>query len=158
MDEYISRESVINITAETGAWETQNRVRELPAADVQPVRHDTELSSILQDYDIKDTDTLRYILDQYQKIIVGITGGVLSKLVYPAKTVIEQSDDNYHKYYKEKYEQQIDPENLIGIFGTLCDHMVDNGRCDVLCPYAKTKDEDNECEAWRTIQKIRGTT
>ena len=39
MDEYISREAVINITAETGAWETQNRVRELPAADVQPVKH-----------------------------------------------------------------------------------------------------------------------
>lgn len=38
MDEYISREAVINITAETGAWETQNRVRELPAADVQPVK------------------------------------------------------------------------------------------------------------------------
>lgn len=39
MDEYISREEVINITAETGAWETQNRVRELPTADVQPVKH-----------------------------------------------------------------------------------------------------------------------
>ena len=38
MKEYISREAVINITAETGAWETQNRIRELPAADVQPVR------------------------------------------------------------------------------------------------------------------------
>ena len=39
MDEYISREAVINITAETGALETQNRVRELPTADVQPVKH-----------------------------------------------------------------------------------------------------------------------
>lgn len=38
MAEYISKEAVINITAETGAWETQNRVRELPAADVQPVK------------------------------------------------------------------------------------------------------------------------
>lgn len=38
MTEYISREAVINITAETGAWETQNRVRELSAADVQPVK------------------------------------------------------------------------------------------------------------------------
>lgn len=38
MTEYISREAVINITADTGAWETQNRVRELPAADVQPVK------------------------------------------------------------------------------------------------------------------------
>ena len=39
MDEYIKRESVINITAETGVWETQNRVREMPAEDVQPVKH-----------------------------------------------------------------------------------------------------------------------
>lgn len=39
MDEYISREEVINITTETGAWETQNRVRELPSADVQSVKH-----------------------------------------------------------------------------------------------------------------------
>lgn len=38
MIEYISRESVINITTETGAWETQNRVRELPAEDVQPIK------------------------------------------------------------------------------------------------------------------------
>lgn len=67
------------------------------AFDAEPVKQDTELSSILQDYGIKDTDTLRYILDQYQKIIVEITGGVLSKLVYPAKTVIAYADDNYHK-------------------------------------------------------------
>ena len=46
-------------------------------------------------------------------------------------------------------------EELIGIFGTLCDYMVDTGRCDVFCPYAETKDKDDECEAWRTIQKIR---
>lgn len=37
MTEYISREAVINITTETGAWETQNRIRELPATDVQPI-------------------------------------------------------------------------------------------------------------------------
>ena len=37
MADYISRDAVINITAETGAWETQNRVRELPSEDVQPV-------------------------------------------------------------------------------------------------------------------------
>lgn len=46
-------------------------------------------------------------------------------------------------------------EELIGIFGALCDYMVDNGRCDVFCPYAETKDKDDECEAWRTIHKIR---
>lgn len=49
----------------------------------------------------------------------------------------------------------IDYEKLIGIFGTLYDYMIDNGRCDVFCPYAETKDKDDECEAWRTIQKIR---
>lgn len=47
-------------------------------------------------------------------------------------------------------------EELIGIFGTLCRYMIDNGGCDVFCPYAETKDEDNECEAWRTIQRIDG--
>lgn len=26
---------------------------------------------------------------------------------------------------------------------------------DVFCPYVETKDKDDECEAWRTIQKIR---
>lgn len=46
-------------------------------------------------------------------------------------------------------------EELIGIFGVLCDYMVDNGKCDVFCPYAKTKDKDDECEAWRTVQRIR---
>ena len=54
-----------------------------------------------------------------------------------------------------KHEQRIDYEKLIGIFGTLCDYMVDNCKCDVFCPYADTKDKDDECEAWRTIQKIR---
>ena len=54
-----------------------------------------------------------------------------------------------------KHGQRIDHEELIGIFGTLCDYMVDNGRCDVFCPYADTKDKNDECEAWRTIQKIR---
>ncbi len=39
MNDYISREAVINITAETGAWETQNRVRKLPSADVQEKRY-----------------------------------------------------------------------------------------------------------------------
>lgn len=59
--------------------------------------------------------------------------------------------------YKALREENINlkTEELIGIFGTLCDYMVDNGRCDVFCPYAKTKDKDDECEAWRTIQKIR---
>lgn len=54
-----------------------------------------------------------------------------------------------------KCGRRIDHEKLIGIFGTLCDYMVDNGRCDVFCPYADTKDENDECEAWRTIQEIR---
>ena len=43
---------------------------------------------------------------------------------------------------------------LISIFSALCDYMVDNGRCDVFCPYAETKDNAEECEAWKTIQKI----
>lgn len=39
MKDYIERSKVIEITAETGALETQSRVRSLPAADVAPVVH-----------------------------------------------------------------------------------------------------------------------
>lgn len=39
MAEYIERQKVIDITAETGALETQRRVQEIPAADVAPVVH-----------------------------------------------------------------------------------------------------------------------
>ena len=46
-------------------------------------------------------------------------------------------------------------EILIGIIGAFCDNMIDNCRCDVFCPYAKTKDEHDECEVWRTITSIR---
>lgn len=35
----IRRKDVLWITKETGAWETQNRVRELPAVDAAPVVH-----------------------------------------------------------------------------------------------------------------------
>lgn len=35
MPDYVDRESVIRITAETGALETQRRVRDLPAVDVE---------------------------------------------------------------------------------------------------------------------------
>ena len=46
-------------------------------------------------------------------------------------------------------------ETLIGIIGTYCDYMIDNCKCDVFCPYAETKDENDECEVWRTIASIR---
>lgn len=70
-------------------------IENMPTADVQPVKQDTELSIILQDYGIKDTDTLRYILDQYQKIIVEITGGQMSYLTYPAQAVLDCTNDYY---------------------------------------------------------------
>lgn len=50
---------------------------------------------------------------------------------------------------------KMNEETLIGIIGTFCDYMVDNCRCDVSCPYAETKDKDEECDVWRTIIKIR---
>ena len=38
-DYFVSVKEVLNITAETGALETQDRVRDLPPADVVEVRH-----------------------------------------------------------------------------------------------------------------------
>ena len=46
-------------------------------------------------------------------------------------------------------------ETLIGIIGTFCDYMIDHCKCDVFCPYTETKDENDECEVWRTIASIR---
>lgn len=39
MPDLIERDAVIWITAETGALETQRRVKELPAVEAEPVRH-----------------------------------------------------------------------------------------------------------------------
>lgn len=38
-DYFVSVKEVLNITAETGALETQDRLRDLTPADVEPVRH-----------------------------------------------------------------------------------------------------------------------
>lgn len=70
--------------------------------EAEPVKQDTELSIILQDYGIKDTDTLRYILDQYQKVIVEITHGRLSKLTYPADTIVNMEKDVSREYWEKE--------------------------------------------------------
>ena len=46
-------------------------------------------------------------------------------------------------------------EILIGIIGTFCDDAISKCYCDNSCPFANTKDEYDECEAWRTIISIR---
>lgn len=51
MNDYVSREEVIRITIETGARETQNRVRELKSANVQPVRQGKWVKHINHRYD-----------------------------------------------------------------------------------------------------------
>lgn len=59
MADYISREAVINITAETGAWETQNRIRELPSADVQPVKQENMNKCYFCDNEINSDLTIK---------------------------------------------------------------------------------------------------
>ena len=89
-------------------------IENMPTIETEPVKHDTELSSILQDYGIKDTDTLRYILDQYQKIIVDITGGQMSYLTYPAQAVIDCTNDYYLSSLadlKESSNNEAEPDN-----------------------------------------------
>lgn len=46
MAEYIERQKVIDITAETGALETQRRVQEIPAADVVEEVHGQWINAI----------------------------------------------------------------------------------------------------------------
>lgn len=122
--------------------------------DVQPVKQDTELSSILQDYGIKDTDTLRYIIDQYQKIIVEITGGQMSYLTYPAEIVIACANDNYRKCYEEsmnhgRWIENSDPGQNINehYMCSECGSTFRNWANDNYCPNCGSKnrmDGDSE--------------
>ena len=171
MDEYISREEVLSriyATHSTGGFANEeaylwlhDSITNLPSADVQPVKQDTELSIILQDYGIKDTDTLRYILDQYQKIIVDITGGQMSYLTYSAETVIACADDNYRKCYEEsmKHGRWIDFPECLEYEGALdeeyfvcseCHHVwntIDNcAETFRYCPNCGSKNEDGDSD------------
>ena len=47
------------------------------------------------------------------------------------------------------------PEELIGIFGALCDFMIDNDLCADKCPFAHTDDTEGVCKVWRRIGYIR---
>lgn len=133
-----------------------------PTIEAEPVKQVTELSIILQDYGIKDTDTLRYILDQYQKIIIEITGGQMSYLTYPAETVIACANDNYRKCYEESMQrgrwELISQNKFTGTKTLRCtycknyfvvrDDTLNAGRCDAnFCPNCGSKnrmDGDNE--------------
>ena len=115
-----------------------------PTIENEPVKHVTELSIILQDYGIKDTDTLRYILDQYQKVIVEITHDRLSKLTYPADTIVNMEEDVSREYWEKelvKHGQW---------FGTVCSNC-GSSDCNYFdhdyCPFCGSKNiEDGDGE------------
>lgn len=67
----------------------------MPTIEAEHVKQDSQLSIILQDYGIDNVEQLRYILDQYQKLIVEITRGQMSYLTYPAQAVLECANDRY---------------------------------------------------------------
>lgn len=46
-------------------------------------------------------------------------------------------------------------EQLIGLFGALCDYMVDHQLCETDCPFSDTMSEDGDCEAWQMIHRYR---
>lgn len=53
-DYFVSVKEVLNITAETGALETQDRVRDLSPADVEPVRHGQWIRESVESVDSSD--------------------------------------------------------------------------------------------------------
>jgi hypothetical protein len=56
-----------------------------------------KVDKLLYDYGIKDISTLKYILDQYQKVIVNITNGRMSYLTYPAEAILSVASDIYNE-------------------------------------------------------------
>lgn len=49
-NDYVSRADVLEITAETGALETQRRVKELPSVDVRPAISREQMIAALEKY------------------------------------------------------------------------------------------------------------
>lgn len=103
-------------------------IEDAPTIEAEPVKQDTELSIILQDYGIKDTDTLRYILDQYQKIIVEITGGQMSDMTYPAQAVLYTPKK---KRSKIRLEHKLIEESNGDIFEDIINDNLAHGWCIV---------------------------
>lgn len=75
---------------------------------------------LLRDYGIKDISVLKYILDQYQKVIVNITNGRMSYLTYPAETILSVASDIYNE----------DLEKAINDAVTDCTAKMDGGADD----------------------------
>ena len=98
MAEYIEKKTVINITVETGAWETQNRVRELPAADVQPV---------------VDTENMATVSDEF---ICKKCGIYLKDYI---KVVMDEDNDGYIDEQHYEYEPKFCPECGAKVKGVL---------------------------------------
>ena len=65
-----------------------------------------EVVELLSDYGIKDISILKYILDQYQKVIVNITNGRMSYLTYPAETILSVASDIYNEDFAKLMKKQ----------------------------------------------------
>lgn len=55
----------------------------------------------------KELSDYRFILNQVPKIYKHITGGLLSKPMYDAQTIITKADDYYQELYKNFYKEDI---------------------------------------------------
>jgi hypothetical protein len=65
------------------------------------------LKSILTDYGIKDEESLRFVLDQYGKIIQELSHNELSKLTYDANYLLE--------HFEYKFKENIKPWEYDGL-------------------------------------------
>lgn len=67
----IRRKDVLWITQETGAWETQNRVRELPAVAVVPLEYHDKCMETEIEKRILTEKTNRQIIESYVPVVNG---------------------------------------------------------------------------------------
>jgi len=72
------------------------------------------LKSILTDYGIKDEEGLRFVLDQYGKIIQELSHNELSKLTYDANYLLEHFEYKFKEYIKP-WEYDGFPQNFRSI-------------------------------------------
>lgn len=115
-----------------------DKMGNMPTIETEPMIH--KVLSILEDYELENIETLRYVIEQYQKLVCEITNGRLSKLTYPAETIISTTEDVYREYYENESVKHGQwkwvnnfPDNY-NLKCSACGNVQDCGRWD-FCPY-----------------------
>jgi hypothetical protein len=108
----------------------------------------------------KELYDFSFIMEQVPKVYCHITGGMLSKIMYRADTVIRAADDHFNKELEESIKQEIEEMEgsawITGQYNRLYDQLKADPEKHVVCYVDYTRDIGNKLQTWRDICTING--